>query len=168
MTNRTKQSKISKQELEKMKNYLAGYKLSRELLTLEGYEREFLGSHTWASERPGELSLARARMFEIRHFILSLPNSTEKILLYLHYIDCEPIERCADILNFSRSSAFRLKNKALELACKFKADEPKEENTGISVSPPKANANTSAPVDLNTKITNSEENRYPSALLPTA
>ena len=110
----------SESSLEEMKNYLSGYKLYRDLLELEKYEREFLRSREWATERPGDLSLARATMFEIRHFILSLPNSNEKILLYLHYIDCEPIERCGDIMNISRSSAFRLKRKALTLACKHK------------------------------------------------
>ncbi|MBR0449951.1 MAG: hypothetical protein IIX30_03950 [Clostridia bacterium] len=117
MTKKENPAPIDNEETEKMKNYLSGYKLSRDLLTLESYEREFLCEHGWSSERPGELSLARARMFEIRNFILSLPNSTEKILLYLHYINCEPIERCASIMNLSRSSAFRLKNRAIELAC---------------------------------------------------
>ena len=110
----------SESSLEEMKNYLSGYKLYRDLLELEKYEREFLRSREWAAERPGDLSLARATMFEIRHFILSLPNSNEKILLYLHYIDCEPIERCAGIMSISRSSAFRLKKKALALACKHR------------------------------------------------
>lgn len=117
MTKKENPAPIDNEEAEKMKNYLSGYKLSRDLLTLESYEREFLCEHGWSTERPGELSLARARMFEIRNFILSLPNSTEKILLYLHYINCEPIERCASIMNLSRSSAFRLKNRAIELAC---------------------------------------------------
>ena len=108
------------EEIEEMKNYLSGYKLSRDLLELEKYEREFLRSHEWTNERPGDLALARAQMFEIRHFILGLPNSSEKILLYLHYIDCEPIERCGSIMSISRSSAFRLKKKALALACKHK------------------------------------------------
>jgi hypothetical protein len=117
------QAPISPDALEEMKNFLSGYKLSRDLLELEKYEREFLRSREWANERPGDLSLARAKMFEIRHFILSLPNSNEKILLYLHYIDCEPIERCAGIMSISRSSAFRLKRKALALACKYKNRE---------------------------------------------
>ena len=111
---------FSNQALDEMKNYLSGYKLFRDLLELEKYEREFLRSRNWANERPGDLTLAKVKMFEIRHFILDLPNSNEKILLYLHYIDCEPIERCADIMSISRSSAFRLKKKALALACKYK------------------------------------------------
>ena len=107
---------LNESSLEEIKEYLSGYKLCRDLLELEKYEREFLRSREWASERPGDLSLARAKMFEIRHFILELPNSNEKILLYLHYIDCEPIERCGDIMGISRSSAFRLKKRALSLA----------------------------------------------------
>ena len=109
--------------IEEMKNYLSGYKLYRDLLELEKYEREFLRSREWSSERPGDLTLARVKMFEIRNFILSLPNSNEKILLYIHYIDCEPIERCGDIMGISRSSAFRLKRKALALAYKHKSKE---------------------------------------------
>lgn len=120
----TENKKTKLEEIEAMKEYLSGYKLSRDLLELEKYEREFLRSRAFASERPGDLSMARARMFEIRHFILNLPNSNEKILLYLHYIDCEPIERCGDILNMSRSSAFRLKRKALSLALKYSKKTP--------------------------------------------
>ena len=111
--------------IEEMKNYLSGYKLYRDLLELEKYEREFLRSREWSSERPGDLTLARVKMFEIRNFILSLPNSNEKILLYLHYIDCEPIERCGNIMGISRSSAFRLKKKALALACSKQKQSPK-------------------------------------------
>ena len=112
------------EEIEAIKEYLSGYKLSRDLLELEKYEREFLRSRAFASERPGDLSMARARMFEIRNFILNLPNSNEKMLLYLHYIDCEPIERCADALDISRSSAFRLKRKALSMALKHRKKPP--------------------------------------------
>ena len=110
-------SGITDEEIEDMQNYLSGYKLSRDLLAFDTYEREFIRSREWESERPGEISLSRVKMFEIRHFILNLPNSSEKILLYLHYIDCEPIERCGNIMGISRSSAFRLKKKALALAC---------------------------------------------------
>lgn len=107
-------SYIGADETKELKDYLSGYKLCKEILQLERYEREFISQQErWESERPGELSLARARMFEIRNFIMDLPNSKEKILLYMHYIDCEPIERCGDIMNISRSSAFRLKRKAL-------------------------------------------------------
>ena len=116
---------ITDEEIEEMRNYLSGYKLSRDLLELNKYEREFIRCREWESERPGDISLSRAKMFEIRHFILDLPNSNEKILLYLHYIDCEPIERCGNIMGISRSSAFRLKKKALTLACSKQKQSPK-------------------------------------------
>ena len=73
-------------------------------------------------EAMGEAPLARARMYEIRHFINSLPNSDEKILLYYHYIKGESIEKCAELLGMSRSSAFRLKRKALILAAQVLAN----------------------------------------------
>ena len=112
--------KITNEEIEKMRDYLSGYKLARDLLALDKYEKEFIRSKEWENERPGDVSLSRVKMFEIRHFILSLPTSNEKILLYLHYIDCEPIERCGNIMGISRSSAFRLKKKALSLACSIR------------------------------------------------
>ncbi|MBO7303413.1 MAG: hypothetical protein J6U68_04425 [Clostridia bacterium] len=123
---------FNNENIEEMKDYLSGYKLCRDLLELEKYEREFLRSREWAIERPGDLSLARAKMFEIRHFILELPNSNEKILLYLHYIDCEPIERCGDIMGISRSSAFRLKRRALSLALSVKNGEVDKKTSKIT------------------------------------
>ena len=50
------------EEIEAIKEYLSGYKLSRDLLELEKYEREFLRSRAFASERPGDLSMARAHV----------------------------------------------------------------------------------------------------------
>ena len=108
---------ISASEIKEIDNYLKGYALNMKLLRLDRYERTYFGYRDGEDSPFNDAPLARARMFEIRHFILSLPNSTEKILLYLHYINCEPIERCASIMNLSRSSAFRLKNRAIELAC---------------------------------------------------
>ena len=100
---RKERQPITSSELDDLKNYLSGDKLCKELLQLEQYEREFIeDGKRWENERPGDLSLARARMFEIRQFILFLPNTKEKILLYMHYIDCEPIEKCGDIMNISR------------------------------------------------------------------
>lgn len=127
-------SQINKEELEEMRDYLSGYKLARDLLELDKYEREFIRSREWEKERPGDISLSRAKMFEIRHFILSLPNSSEKILLYLHYIDCEPIERCGSIMGISRSSSFRLKKKALALACAHKNNNGSSTNILITES----------------------------------
>ena len=63
-----------------------------------------------------EAALARAKMFDVRHFILGLGNCDEKLFLYYHYVKGESTERCSELLGLSRRSAFRLKRKALGLA----------------------------------------------------
>lgn len=98
--------------------YLRGYQLNRKLLRLDRYEKEFFHTDESDIEAFGEAPLARARMFEIRHFVMGMENSNEKLLLYYHYIKGEPVERCGELLGVSRSTAFRLKAKALRLAAK--------------------------------------------------
>ena len=114
MTQRNTENKtISVIEAE---NYLKGYTLNKKLIRAERYEEEFGGGERRDLELLGDIPLARAKMFEIRHFIMDMENSDEKLLLYYHYVKGEPVERCGELLGISRSSAFRLKSKALALA----------------------------------------------------
>ena len=106
-------AKISVAEAE---NYLKGYALNKKIVRAERYEEEFGGGEREELELLGDIPLARARMFEIRHFIMDMANSDEKLMLYYHYVKGEPVERCGELLGISRSSAFRLKSKALSLA----------------------------------------------------
>ena len=109
-----------------IENYLKGYSFNKKLLRLDRYERDYFGRNAETDiEYYGEVPLARARMFEVRHFVMSLENSEEKLLLYYHYIRGEPVERCAELLGVSRASAFRMKNRALILAAS------KARDTGI-------------------------------------
>lgn len=105
-------------DMSRADNYLSGYKINRHLFKLENYERRKSLESEWEAECPGELPMARARMFDIRHRILSLPNGDEKLILYYHYVKGEPIEKCGEMLGISRSSAFRLRRRAL---CLFAA-----------------------------------------------
>ncbi len=112
---------LGKQEKEFIEGYLKTYALNKKLLGIEKYHKEyfhdssrFLGSID--AQMLDEAPLARARMFSVRHFILALPNSDEKLFLYYHYIKGESAERCAELLGISRRSAFRLKNRALIIA----------------------------------------------------
>ena len=98
-----------------LEDYLRGYALGKKIVAAERYEKEFLGSEG-ECEVFGEVALARAKMFEIRHFIMNMENSDEKLLLYYHYIKGESVERCGELLGVSRSSAFRMKARALALA----------------------------------------------------
>ena len=106
---------VNNTEIQKMENYLKGYMLNQKLLRLDRYERTYFGYRD-SEETIPDTPIARAKMFEIRHFIMSLENSDEKLLLYYHYIRGETVEKCAELLGISRSSGFRLKKRALAVA----------------------------------------------------
>ena len=112
---------LEKEDIKRVEDYLKGYQLNRKLLRLDRYEREYFDPDDSDIEAFGEAPLARARMFEIRHFVMKMENSDEKLLLYYHYIKGQPVERCAELLGVSRSTAFRLKGKALKKAAMEKA-----------------------------------------------
>ena len=107
---------VSEEEIRMTEEYLKGYGINRKLLRLERYEREYFGYREDSEELPGEAPLARARMFEIRHFIMSMKNSDEKLLLYYHYVRGESVEKCAELLGISRAGGFRMKKRALTQA----------------------------------------------------
>ena len=100
-------------EIKRAENYLKGYRINGKLLRLDRYEREyFKDKGTVEYESVGEVPLARARMYEVRHFINSLPNCDEKLFLYYHYVKGQNVERCGELLGVSRSTAFRMKKRA--------------------------------------------------------
>ena len=102
--------------IKETEDYLKGYQFNRRLLRLDRYEKEYLAPEELDYEAIGEAPLARARMFEIRHFVMKMENCNEKLLLYYHYIKGQPIEKCAELLSVSRSTAFRMKARALKKA----------------------------------------------------
>ena len=100
-------------EIKRVENYLNSYRINGKLLRLERYEREyFVDKDAVDFEALGEVPLARARMYEVRHLINSLPNSDEKLFLYYHYIKGQSVERCGELLGVSRCTAFRMKKRA--------------------------------------------------------
>lgn len=111
-----KSSTEDKEKISMVENYLRGYQLNRRLLRLDRYEREFFHTDEGDIEAFGEAPLARARMYEIRHFVMGMENCDEKLMLYYHYIKGEPVERCGELLGVSRSTAFRMKARALRMA----------------------------------------------------
>ncbi len=111
-----KQITVTDRDIETVEDYLKSYRLNRKLLRLDRYEREYFGADALDYESLGEAPLARARMFEVRHFIMEMKNCDEKLLLYYHYVKGEKVERCAELLGVSRSSAFRMKRRALAMA----------------------------------------------------
>ena len=113
------QSCLAKEEKRKIQSFLRGYGTNARFLTLDKYEKTYFGGgkyHLDAENAPLDIPLARARMFEVRHFILDLDNSDEKLFLYFRYVKGETMDRCAELLGVSRRTAYRLHERALKLA----------------------------------------------------
>ena len=106
---------VNNTEIQKVENYLKGYMLNQKLLRLDRYERTYFGYRD-SEETIPDTPIARAKMFEIRHFIMSLENSDEKLFLYYRYVKGEPMERCAELLGMSPRSVYRLQARALATA----------------------------------------------------
>ncbi len=115
----TEEITVSEKDLKQTEEYLKGYKINRRLLMMKNYEKKYFDTCEWESDSPADFSVARIRMHEIRKFIMELENSNEKLLLYYHFVRGEPTEKCAELLGMSRSSAFRLKKRALALMYKL-------------------------------------------------
>lgn len=109
---------LTQAQKNKIESYLSGYNMNRKLLRLERYKKDFFSNDPLPYDEvmPDEAPLARARMFEVRHFILSLGNCDEKLFLYYHYIKDDSVERCAELLGISVRTAYRLKARALAMA----------------------------------------------------
>lgn len=114
------QNLISADEIRETEDFLRGYELNRKLLRLDKYERTYFGYKDGDESIFCDAPLARAKMFEVRHFIMEMRNSDEKLLLYYHYVRGESVERCAELLGISRSSGFRLKKRALSVAAEYR------------------------------------------------
>lgn len=57
----------------------------------------------------------RARMYEIRRMIFSIPDEDAKLFLYYRYVYGETMEGCADMLSVSRATVYRIRRRALQL-----------------------------------------------------
>lgn len=104
--------------------FLRSYLLGKKLLWMDQYEREILGEDNpdciWTPED------TRRRMARVRSFILSLDNREEKLLLYLYYIRGESMERCGELLDVTRSSVYRMRQRALALAAERWAEKKQQ------------------------------------------
>ena len=107
---------VSQDEIRSVDNYLRGYQIYSKLLKLDRYERNYFGYKDGEDNLSVDAPLARAKMFEVRHFILELPNCDEKLLLYYRYVKKLTVERCAELLGVSRRTAYRILDRALRLA----------------------------------------------------
>ena len=104
-----------------VENYLLNYDTYQKMICMNRYEKAYFAAiHSRATEIAEEKEeYLRAKLYEIRAFILSLPDCNEKLFLYYYYVHGESIMRCAEMLYVSRATAYRLKKSALHTAAYY-------------------------------------------------
>lgn len=112
---------ITKEEqIDKVKKFLESYGTNKKMLKMMRYEREYFSEEGDADDSclipGGDEVLIKSRMFEVRRFVANFEDSNCKLLLFYHYIKGFSVEKCAEMMNTSRTSGFRLKKRALALA----------------------------------------------------
>ena len=101
--------------------YLEDYQRATDMLTLLQNEQsdhnDIPGARFSASlqQRSQQQQFWDARAREICGMIDDLPPYREKMMLHYHYILGYTVEAIAEVMDTSRSGAFRLKKRALEL-----------------------------------------------------
>lgn len=109
--------------------YLSDYRTSARMIEMNRYEREYLRSSLKREvpdlSKETEIYL-KAKMYDIRAFVLSIPDCDEKLLLYYHYIHGQNMIRCAELLDVSRATVYRLKKRALRRAAEKYLSERKK------------------------------------------
>ena len=98
--------------------FLRQYRYGFKMLTMNKYERDYLGPDLPEDGLycVDEEAYIKAKMYEVKRFITALPPDDRKLLLYYYYIHGETVEKCGELLNVSRRTAYRLKRRALEYA----------------------------------------------------
>lgn len=100
----------------KILSYLESFRLYQRMLKGNRRARAF-----FEAEREGQNSLCddallKARMIAVRRFVLTLPDCREKMLLYYRYLYGYSVEKCAELMDVSRRTAFRIANEAIRFA----------------------------------------------------
>lgn len=105
----------------KMKSFLESYRTCRKIC--DSYKAEYdagIIPISEADDRERVYRSCRRRCDQVKEFIDSLSIELEKKkMLELHYLYGYTVERCADQLYLSRSTAFRIKKRAEDAACDF-------------------------------------------------
>ena len=96
-------------------SYLEGYRLYRRMLDGNRRARAYFeaeeGSRSLADD-----ALLKARMLAVRNFVMTLPDCREKMLLYYRYLFGHSVEKCAELMDVSRRTAFRIADEAIRFA----------------------------------------------------
>lgn len=115
-----------------VKKYLEGYGASKSILKMMEYEKEYFADKSKAHDDDalivpgGDEVLLKSKMYDVRRFILGMEDGKEKALLFYHYIRGFSVEKCSEMMGIGRTSAFRLKKKALASAAARFAEREKK------------------------------------------
>ena len=104
------------QAMEEAKDFLNGYRLCRELLGLQRYERKRNVRIEACSDETllaGDEAFWRARIHTIYSLLEKMKNGREKLMLYYHFIKGDSVERIAVRLGVSRRTGFRICTRGL-------------------------------------------------------
>ena len=115
-----------------VKKYLEGYGASKSILKMMEYEKEYFADESKAHDDDalivpgGDEVLLKSKMYDVRRFILGMEDGKEKALLFYHYIRGFSVEKCSEMMGIGRTSAVRLKKKALASAAARFAERAKK------------------------------------------
>ena len=116
-------SKNIKIKTESARSYLESYKMYAKMLEMREYEEKLFSLSNQEAKQAAaayETVCLKTRMREIENFIEELNIDSKwlecKIFLKYHYIHGYTIEECSEKMYISRSTAYRLKKRALRFA----------------------------------------------------
>lgn len=107
--------------LAEVETYLGSYLMENRMLEVE-LRRQRAATYAveagqYQRERREDAALyCRARMYEIKEFVRSLPDGEEKVFLFSRYLCGDSPDRIAEDMNISLRSVYRLRRRALNMA----------------------------------------------------
>lgn len=111
-----KQQKNRSAKETRILSHLKSYRLYHRMLDGNRYARAFFEADDTEPKHLADDALLKARMMAIRRFVMTLPDCREKMLLYYRYLFGYSVEKCAELMDVSRRTAFRIADEAIRFA----------------------------------------------------
>lgn len=96
---------------------LKQYSVFKKFLDAQAFAKEYFNLDD--TQDIDKKEIYEAKIHAIESLLQLLEPSDEYTLLYLHYINGIPVEKCAECMYMSRRTAFRMLKKAHERICDF-------------------------------------------------
>ena len=108
----------NEEALIRAKNFMESYAVSKGMIRMNRKGKRDEEGELFCEE--SDECFWRARMLAVRKFVMSVDVACYKQILFYHYIKGETVEGCAELMEISRRSAFRIKKRALEYVAQHK------------------------------------------------